>query len=135
MTATQPYIAVSRRPLDLEDYINVVRRHSGWIAGPTFAGLVISVVVALAWPNTWEAKAVMQITPSRVSNNLVPSVVNSRLTERVEQMRTNITSRQSLANIILDPRLNLYKDERLKDNMEDIEDEMRRDIHIGISPE
>ena len=36
MTAAQPYIAVSRRPLDLEDYINVARRHSGWIAGPDF---------------------------------------------------------------------------------------------------
>ncbi len=135
MTAAQQYIAVSRRPLDLEDYINVARRHSGWIAGPTFAGLVISVVIALAWPNTWEATAVMQITPSRVSENLVPSVVNQRLTERIEQMRTNIESRQSLANIINDPRLNLYKEEKVKDNMEDIEDEMRRNIHIGLRPE
>ena len=66
MTAAQPYIPVSRRPLDLEDYINVARRHAGWIVGPVFAGLVISVVVAFCWPNTYEAKAVMQITPSRV---------------------------------------------------------------------
>jgi uncharacterized protein involved in exopolysaccharide biosynthesis len=135
MTATQPYIPVSRRPLDLEDYINVVRRHSGWIAGPTFAGLVIAVVVALAWPNTWEARAVMQITPSRISDNLVPSVVSQRLTERVQQMQNNITSRQSLANIINDPTLNLYKDEKAKVPMEDIEDEMRRDIHIGLNPD
>jgi succinoglycan biosynthesis transport protein ExoP len=135
MTAAQPFIAVSRRPLDLEDYINVARRHSGWIAGPTFAGFVISVVVALSWPNTYEAKAVMQITPNRISENLVQSVVNQRLTERVQQMRDNITSRQSLANIINDPRLGLYKEEKNKEPMEDIEDEMRAAIHINISQE
>jgi succinoglycan biosynthesis transport protein ExoP len=135
MTAAQPYIAVSRRPLDLEDYINVARRHSGWIAGPTFAGIVISAVVALSWPNTWEARAVMQITPSRISDSLVPSVVSQRLTERVLQMESNITSRQSLANIINDPRLALYKEEKLKEPMEDVEDEMRAAIRINISPE
>src|SRR5580704_13610532 len=108
MTATQPYIAVSRRPLDLEDYINVARRHSGWIAGPTFAGLVISVVVAFSLPNVYEAQAVMQITPSQIPESLVQSTVNQQLNERVQQMRTNITSRQSLATLINDPRLNLY---------------------------
>lgn len=135
MTAAQPYIAVSRRPLDLEDYVNVARRHSGWIVGPTFAGLVISMVVAFSWPNTWEAKAVMEITPSRISENLVQSVVSQRLTERIQQMQSNIESRQSLSSIINDPALNLYKEEKLKEPMEDIEDEMRTNIRIGINAE
>jgi uncharacterized protein involved in exopolysaccharide biosynthesis len=135
MTAAQPFIAVSRRPLDLEDYVNVARRHSGWIAGPTFAGLVISVVIAFSWPNTYEAKALMQITPSRIDPNLVQSVVTQHITERIEQMRSNITSRASLANIINDPALGLYKEEKAKEPMEDVEDEMRSAIRISINPE
>jgi succinoglycan biosynthesis transport protein ExoP len=136
MTAThQPYLAVSRRPLDLEDYINVARRHSGWIAGPTFAGFVISVVVALVWPNLYEAKAVMEITPSRISANLVQSVVSQRLSDRVQQMRDNIESRASLANIINDPVLGLYKEEKAKEPMEDVEDKMRSNIKISFNPE
>jgi succinoglycan biosynthesis transport protein ExoP len=135
MTAAQPYIAVSRRPLDLEDYINVARRHSGWIAGPTFAGLVVAIVVAFSLPNVYEARAVMQITPSQISETLVQSTVNQQLAERIQQMQSNITSRQSLATLISDPRLNLYKDLRAKEPLEDVEDEMRGAIHISINPE
>ncbi len=43
MTTTNPgtaYVAISRRTLDLEDYIDVARRHSAWILGPMFAGMV-----------------------------------------------------------------------------------------------
>jgi hypothetical protein len=133
MTAAQPYLTVSRRPLDLEDYINLMRRHSGWIGGPLFAGLVISVVIACCWPNTYEAKAVMQIRPSRVSQELVQSALTQQLNERIEQMRSNIESRASLATLISDPHLNLYKEERNKIPMDDIEDKMRDDIKIIIN--
>jgi len=133
MTAAQPYIAVSRRPLDLEDYINVARRHSGWIIGPTFAGLVISVVIAFCLPNVYQAQAVMQITPSQISESVVQSTVTQQLNDRIQQMQSNITSRQSLATLINDPRLNLYPDLRKKEPMEDVEDEMRSAIHIQIN--
>jgi uncharacterized protein involved in exopolysaccharide biosynthesis len=135
MTVAQPYVPVSRRPLDLEDYINVARRHSGWIAGPTFAGLVLSIVVAFCLPNVYEAKAVMQITPSQISDQLVQSTLTQQLNERISQMESNITSRQSLATLINDPKLNLYKDLKAKEPMEDIEDEMRRAIKINVRPD
>jgi uncharacterized protein involved in exopolysaccharide biosynthesis len=135
MTAAQAYITVSRRPLDLEDYINVARRHAGWIVGPVFGGLVISIVVAFCWPNTYEAKAVMEITPSRVSAALVQSTMSQQLTERIEQMKSNIESRQSLATLINDPHLNLYKEDRAKEPLDDVEDEMREAIKIQINPE
>jgi uncharacterized protein involved in exopolysaccharide biosynthesis len=135
MTVAQPYIPVSRRALDLEDYINVARRHSGWIAGPTFAGLVLSIVVAFCLPNVYEAKAQMQITPSQISSELVQSTVTSQLNERISQMKANIESRSSLAQLINNPKLRLYKDLIAKEPMEDVEDEMRRNIHIDLNPE
>ena len=36
--------SVSRRALDIEDFIDILRRHKAWIFGPTFAALVIAVV-------------------------------------------------------------------------------------------
>jgi len=135
MTAAHPYASVSRRPLDLEDYFSIARRHYGWIAGPTFAGLVISTVVAFCLPNVYVARAVMQINPSQISDTLVQSTVNQQLTERIQQMQSNITSRQSLATLINDPRLNLYKELRAKEPLEDVEDEMRNAIRIAINPE
>lgn len=135
MTATQPYLPVSRRALDLEDYISVARRHSAWIFGPLYVGLVISVVVACSLQNVYKAQATMQIRPSQISDKLVESTINERLTERIEQMKSTVTSRQTLAMLIQDPRLNLYPDERAKLPLEDVEDLMRDKISIIIAPE
>jgi uncharacterized protein involved in exopolysaccharide biosynthesis len=38
--------------MDIEDYIDILRRHRSWIRGPAFVGLVASVVIAFLWPNT-----------------------------------------------------------------------------------
>lgn len=40
MQPAQDLLNVPRRPMDVEDYIDVVRRHKGWIVGPAFAALV-----------------------------------------------------------------------------------------------
>ena len=53
MQAQPDYLNVPRRALDVEDYIDILRRHWMWIAGPTLAGLVVSVVVAFLWPDTF----------------------------------------------------------------------------------
>ena len=53
MVPQQGYVSVSRRPPDIEDYIDILRRYRSWIVGPTFAGLVIAVVVAFLWPDTF----------------------------------------------------------------------------------
>lgn len=133
MTGTQGYIAISRRPLDLEDYVDVARRHVGWIAGPVFAGIVASIVVALMLPNTYVSSAVMQIVPARISDQLVPSTINQQLTERITQMQGNILSRTSLSNIIQSPDLLLYPKERATKPLEDVIEAMKsKDLHITI---
>ncbi|MCU1328741.1 MAG: lipopolysaccharide biosynthesis [Bryobacterales bacterium] len=133
MTGTQGYVAISRRPLDLEDYIDVARRHVTWIAAPVFAGIVISIVVALMLPNTYISKAVMQITPARVSQQLVPTTVNQQLAERITQMQANILSRTSLSTLIQSPDLLLYPKERASRPLEDVIEAMKmKDLRISI---
>jgi polysaccharide biosynthesis transport protein len=131
--STSNYVAISRRALDLEDYIDIARRHVGWIVGPLLAGIVISTVVAFVLPNVYISQAEMQITPKQISDNIVKTTINQQLTERVTQMEQEILSRTSLSSIITDPRWNLYPSDRASKPLEDVIEQMRtRDIKIAI---
>jgi polysaccharide chain length determinant protein (PEP-CTERM system associated) len=125
MASPQNYSNVSRRPPDIEDYIDILRRYRSWIVGPMFAGLVLAVVVAFMWPDTYISQAVMRITPQQVPENLIPSVLNTQMAERLNQMQQEILSRTSLQELIQRPALDLYKRERQRLPLEDIIQDMR----------
>jgi succinoglycan biosynthesis transport protein ExoP len=133
MGAAQNYVSISRRPPDVEDYIDIMRRYRSWIIGPMFAGLVISVVVAYAWPDTFVSRAVLKIRPQQVSQRLVPAELTSQMGERLNQMEQDILSVGTLSAIIQQPSLNLYPKERQQKPMEDVVQDMRnRDIKIQM---
>jgi polysaccharide biosynthesis transport protein len=132
MGPAHTFESVSRRPPDVEDYIDMMRRYRSWIVGPTFAGLVVATVVAFLWPDTYISTAVMRITPQQVPSNLVPTAITTQMADRLQQMQTEILSRSSLAEIIQKPSLDLYKKERQKLPMEDVVQEMRNK-YIRIS--
>jgi len=123
MGAVQNYGSASRRQPDIEDYIDMVRRYRSWIIGPMFAGLVVAVVVAFFWPDTYVSTAVMTITPQQVSQSLVHSDVTTQMGTRLQEMETEILSRSSLSDLIV--HLDLYKKERTQKPLEDIVQEMR----------
>ncbi len=126
---TQPdYLSVPRRALDIEDYIDILRRHWMWIMGPAFAGLVIGVVVAFLWPDTYVSYAVMRITPASVPDRLVPTNFQADLRERLQTMHQDVTSRQRLIEMI--KKYNLYAKQQEKQPIEDIVEEMSRRIRI-----
>jgi len=125
MAAPQNFVTVSRRPPDVEDYIDMLRRYRSWLIGPMFAVLVVSVVVAFMWPDTYVSTAVMRITPPQISERLVATVVNMQMAQRIQQMQQQITSRGSLAELIQRPSLDLYRKERAKLPLEDIIQDMR----------
>jgi polysaccharide chain length determinant protein (PEP-CTERM system associated) len=133
MVPAQNFVSVSRRPPDVEDYIDMLRRYRSWIIGPMYAGLVISTVIAFFWPDTYISTAVMRITPPQVPDALVPNTVTSQMSDRLQQMQTDILSRTSLAEIIQKPSLDLYKKERTRMPMEDIVQDMRNK-YIKIQP-
>jgi uncharacterized protein involved in exopolysaccharide biosynthesis len=125
MAGASNFVTVSRRPPDIEDYIDMMRRHRSWILGPMFAGLVISVVVAFLWEDTYVSTAVMQITPQQISSRLVPTDYTSQMQERLNQMQQEILSRSSLSDLILRPALDLYPKERASRPIEEIVEDMR----------
>lgn len=122
-------IHVARRPLDLEDYIDIVRRHRGWIFGPVFLALVAAVVVAYAWPDTYVSTAVIRVVPPQIPERLVPSNVNAEIDQRINSMSQAILSRNTLSGMI--QTYNLYPSERQRMPMEDVVENMRKSIRVG----
>ncbi len=120
---------VPRRALDVEDFIDILRRHKGWIFGPFLLTLVASVVGVYLWPDSYDSVAVVKIVPQQVSQNMVQSSITNDLADRINSMATTVLSRNVLINII--NNFDLYPRERKRLPMEDvIENIMRKDIHI-----
>ncbi len=126
------YTSISRRALDVEDYIDIGRRHTSWILGPLFAGLVLSCVAAFVVPNTYVSTAVMRISPAQISNDLVRSTVTQQMNERIAQMQQQITSRTNLSQLIQNPTLKLYPREVAAGTLEDAIEKMKNDIRINL---
>jgi len=132
MIPQQGYVSATRRPPDIEDYIDILRRYRSWIIGPTFAGLVVALVIAFLWPDTYVSTALLRITPQQVPEKLVPSNVSTQMAERLLAMEQEILSRTSLRELIQRPSLNLYPVERQRKPIEDVIDQMHKGIKIDM---
>lgn len=126
----QETYSVSRRSMDMEDYVDVFRRHSSWILGPLYAGIVIASVVAFLWEDTYVSTAVVRVTPPQVPERYVQSALNQMLTDRINGIAQQVLSRSALINII--QTHDLYERDRRNLPLEDIVDKMRlKHISIG----
>ena len=125
----QDNLAATRRPLDVEDYIDILRRHKAWILGPVFAALVVSVVVAFLWPDTYVSVAVIRVVPPQVPESLVAPNVNGDLQGRITSLAQLILNRATLLNII--NTQGLYKKELARKPSDDVIEDMRtHDIKV-----
>src|ERR1700690_2111468 len=91
---------ITRRPLDVDDQIDILRRHKGWIFRPLFAALVISVVVAFLWPDTYISVATIRVAPAQVPEIFVPANHNQDIQGPVNALVQLILHRAPLTNII-----------------------------------
>jgi polysaccharide chain length determinant protein (PEP-CTERM system associated) len=114
--------------MDVEDYVDVIRRHKGWIMGPTFAGLVIAVVVAFVWPDTYVSDAMIRIVPPSVPERYVASNVNMQVGQRIAAMSQQVLSRSNLQALINENNLYPRKRNRVPDA--DIIEQMQTDIQF-----
>lgn len=122
--------SVHRRALDLEDYIDIARRHKAWIFGPTFAAIVIAVVVAFLWPDTYVSTAIIRVVPPQVPDTYIPPNITTDMQGRINGLTQMILNRSSLTNLI--NKHQLYKKELSRLPIDDVIDVMRlRDIKIS----
>jgi polysaccharide chain length determinant protein (PEP-CTERM system associated) len=122
--------SVPRRALDVEDYIDILRRHKGWIFGPFLLTLVASVVGVYLWPDSYVSQAVVKVQPQQLPQSMVPSAINQLMTDRINSMSQTIMSRTVLTTII--NTFGLYQKDRSRLPIEDVIEQMRS--HISILP-
>ena len=120
--------SIPRRALDVEDYIDILRRHKGWVFGPFLLTLVASVVGVYLWPDSYESAAVIKITPQQVPQNMVQSSITQDMNDTINSMSAEILSRNVLATII--NNFNLYPRERKRLPMEDVIELMHNNVKI-----
>lgn len=122
-------MSIQRRTLDVEDYIDVTRRHKGWIFGPFLFTLVVSVVGAYMWPDSYTSRAIIRIVPQQVPEEMVQAAVSQKMEARMSAMVQTVESRSVLTNII--NTYNLYPKLRNQEPIEDVIEEMKnKDIQI-----
>jgi polysaccharide chain length determinant protein (PEP-CTERM system associated) len=112
----------------VEDYIDIARRHKGWIFGPFLFTLVASVVGVYLWPDSYISQAVVKVVPQQVPQNMVPSAINQEMTDRINSMSQTILSRTVLTTII--NTFGLYPSERSRKPIEDVIEDMKKKIQI-----
>jgi polysaccharide chain length determinant protein (PEP-CTERM system associated) len=117
-----------RRALDVEDYIDIVRRHKGWIFGPFLFTLVASVVGVYLYPDSYVSQAVVKIVPQQLPQNMVQSAINQQMSDRINSMAQTILSRTVLTPII--NSFGLYQRERSRMPIEDVVEQMKNAIQI-----
>ena len=127
MQPTENY-STPRRSLDLDDYIDIVRRHKGWIFGPFLFTLVASVVGVYLYPDSYSSQAVVKIVPQQVPQNMVQSAINQQMSDRINSMAQTILSRTVLTTII--NSFGLYQRERSRMPIEDVVEQMKSAIQI-----
>lgn len=122
-------LSTPRRALDIEDYIDILRRHRSWILGPMFLGLVAGVVTAFLWPDSYVAQGMIRVVPPQIPTRMVQTNVAEDMQARITSIYQNVLQRNSLVNLI--QSYNLYPDDRKRLPMEDVLDIMRKDISLG----
>jgi polysaccharide chain length determinant protein (PEP-CTERM system associated) len=120
-------ISVKRRELDMEDYLDIVRRHRAWIVAPAFLGLVVGVMIAFLWPDTYTSTGQIRVVPPKVSARLVASNLSEEMSQRVNAIYQDIVSRDSLTNLV--QTYNLFPDKRKRMPTEDVLEIMRKQIN------
>ena len=96
----QEGFGVQRRALDVEDYIDIARRHKGWIFGPAFAALVVSVVGAFLYPDTYVSTATVRVNAQQVPTSYVTANINQQTQDRISSLAQSILSRSMLAALV-----------------------------------
>src|SRR6185312_5001448 len=101
-------------------------RHARRIAGFATAGCLLAGAASFLIPDRYTSTAVMEITPAQ----LTPAQSATSAADFLRRVEPDLLSDQSLANIIDDPRLGLYKVEGAAKSPGEAIEEMRNNLSI-----
>jgi polysaccharide chain length determinant protein (PEP-CTERM system associated) len=113
-----------------EDYAAIVWARRWLIIVPFVVATIAAIAYAVVQPDKYRAQMSILITPQQVPTNVVQSTVTTALNDRLQMIQQEVMSRTQLERII--EEFALYPDLRSQRTMEDVVEQMRRDIQVGI---
>ncbi|HKY21198.1 MAG TPA: GNVR domain-containing protein [Vicinamibacterales bacterium] len=114
----------------LDDFAKIAWRRKWLILIPFVLVSVGTATVAHFLPNKYRSETLILVVPQRVPESYVRSTVTTRIEDRLQSMREEILSRTRLERIIVDN--NLYAEERRTGIMQDVVEQMRKDIDVVV---
>jgi polysaccharide chain length determinant protein (PEP-CTERM system associated) len=119
---------LGHRQLNLDDYLEILRRRWWVILIPTLVVGVGAYVRSLFLANQFTSRTLVLVEQQKVPESYVKSVVAGDIGERLGTMQEQILSRTRLQPII--EKFGLFKDEKGKVAAEDLVDRLRKSVSV-----
>lgn len=113
-----------------EDYLLAAWTRKWFILVPMLLIASGNFVWVSTLPNVYRSETSILIVPPRVPKDYVRPTVTAQIDERLQMISQQILSRSRLERIIQE--FNLYQEERRTRIMEDVIEQMRRDIGVEV---
>jgi polysaccharide chain length determinant protein (PEP-CTERM system associated) len=111
-----------------EEVLQIVRRRIWLLLVPFAIVSAATAVVAKLLPDRYRSETLLLVEPQRVPENYVRATVTTTIERRLHSITQQILSRTRLERLI--EEFNLYAEDRRTGIMEDVIEDMRRDIDI-----
>jgi len=116
----------------LDHYINLIFKRRWLIIIPFCLSMIIGIYLAITLPKIYKASTLISISPQRVPDEYVRSIVEADITSRINSISQEIMSRTNLKKII--GKFNLFTDSKHEQLfMEDKIDIMRERIKVELN--
>ena len=113
-----------------EDFLTIAWRYRWVIVVPLVVAAVGAFVYGEQLPNIYRSESIVLIIPPQVTEKVQRSASNETLQDRLNLLKQQILSRTRLERII--EEFNLYPQERKHQLMEQVVEQMRKDIGVNL---
>ncbi len=120
---------MENQEISIKDYLKILKRKRKFFILPFFLVTLIGVVLSVLLPSVYSSSATILIEEQEIPDDLVRSTVTTYADQRIQKISQRIMTRPNLSSII--EKYDLYADERKKDPMELILEEMREKISVS----
>jgi uncharacterized protein involved in exopolysaccharide biosynthesis len=86
--------------LQLQDYVEILRRRKLWILMTALGVFIMGVVVANRLPSVYHSETVIVVDPQQVPDSMVQSSVTSSSVDRLSMIRQLVQSPTRLSTLI-----------------------------------
>jgi len=111
-----------------EDILKILRRRYWLILVPWVVVAAGTAAVARRLPDMYKSQALIQVVAPQVPDSIIRPISSGNFTDRLQATQQTILSRTRLERVIND--FNLYQNERKRQVMEEVVDNMRNDIKV-----